>query len=588
MNRTCVDGSQLDWTSRVAKVSVAKSRSVLPAGLSLFSLAIMASTIVIQGSLFLVGAELSRATLPLGVVAAFALTAWLMRSSKRWWLGAVVVALVSVAVGALQAGAWDNNHDSLTYQVPAIIELADGANPVQSELENFWAEHHPKGAWVVSAALYTWTGEIESTRVINVLGVMSALGVALLFMRAIKGLPRWAAWVLPLLVAFNPVTLVQLDTHYVDGLLSSMSVVLILLVIGRNAPEIELEVSDRILFAIATCAAIVLANLKFTGLVLVCLIAGAHVLWGLIERGRSSAGAPERREARYAAIVCVLALAVSGVSPYLTNTVRNGHPFFPVFGANAADIADAPDARQRPDAYRDTPAPVAFLMSLSEAASVPGTETMAPPYRVKNPLWVQRSELVAMTFPDARRGGFGPLFFLGVVLALATLIWGIAQRRWTDQGLSLRTLALSLALVTVLTLLMIESWWARLAPQFYLAPVLVAAWGLSRRQSRFAPHGILSVALVVVLATNSLVIAGVQMAAHRNRRVARSAALERLAGAETLTLRFPDPTLATRYRAAIVRRLVDEGFDVSVIEYDARDVRDWRYDHTFYAEFASP
>ena len=123
---------------------------------------------------------------------------------------------------SLQGGSWDNAHDSLTYHGPAAMALADGVNPLRGSLGHFLADHYPKAAWIFSGGMYRLTGNIEYGKSITVLLALACFGVAGTVFLSVPRLRAGYAYLLAALVTLNPVTVVQLDTHYVDGLFSSL------------------------------------------------------------------------------------------------------------------------------------------------------------------------------------------------------------------------------------------------------------------------------------------------------------------------------------------------------------------------------
>ncbi len=541
---------------------------------ALVSISLVVFPTILQAAVFIAGGFLSRVFFSAGVIIALVLPVLLLPRDRILGIAYAVVVSAVLLCAAVQGAVWDNTNDSLTYHVPAAIELAEGANPVHGELDNFWANHHPKAAWVFSAGVYSLSGNLEHGKVINVLMLLASFAVAGVVLLSIPGLPRTFAYLIAALVAFNPVTLMQLNTHYVDGLFSSAAAILILLVVAYDAPEIDLEVPIRPLLVIAGASAVLAANLKFTGLVFVCALFVLHLGWRLATK-QDVWGGSLRGTALFVA-VCGLAILMVGVSPYVTNTVRYGHPFYPVFGADMSAIPDAPDQRQRPIPYREKPAPLAFAMSLTERTSAATTETMANPYRLKNPLSVTKTELISLIFPDARRGGFGPLFLLALMLAGVLFGLDLARPRGEGGGLSSTSMRYAAGIVVLLTLLMVEAWWARLAPMFFLAPLLVALVPLSQPRGLRTISGGIAVALVAVLCANALLIAGMQAFNYRNGRAVTARALASLQGATTVMMRFPDPVQGERYGVALRQRLRDAGFESAIVPYDPADPREWR------------
>ena len=117
------------------------------------------------------------------------------------------------------------------------------------------------------------------------------------------------------------------------------------------------------------------------------------------------------------------------------------------------------------------------------------------------------------------------------------LVW----RRELEWGLTVGAVGYGVMLSTVLTLLMIEAWWARLAPVFYLVPVLIAAGGLSAAGGRSRVVRGLAIAVLVVLCINTSLTLAAQAFDYRNRRVARAATLERAGGPRRTHRAIPRP-----------------------------------------------
>src|SRR5512132_1725369 len=94
-----------------------------------------------------------------------------------------------------------------------------------------------------------------------------------------------------------------------------------------------------------------------------------------------------------------------------------------------------------------------------------------------------REELLLYGTPDARLGGWGPLFSGALVLSLgvATLLFARSRRGRAALGLVLGAVIASM-------LTNRECWWARLAPQLALVPVAVALFAALTRLSPAGPR----------------------------------------------------------------------------------------------------
>jgi hypothetical protein len=295
------------------------------------------------------------------------------------------------------------------------------------------------------------------------------------------------AHVLALTAAVNPVTLYQMPSFFVDGQLASLCALVVVLSLDyfhRPRPQ------PLILLA---ASLVLLVNVKFTGLVYaVCLGAGlATVAW--LSGRRKESG-------RYAAtgLVSVLvAVVLIGYQPYVTNLLTHGNPFYPAVGRDeAADKA----TRGQFNVW----APPEFMamgraekLTRSLLAKSSGAESMP---RWKLPFTIDKQELYIFFNTEPRYGGFGPWF--GSLLVLTLIAFPLARARMPQK---LWSMGAGLATVVVLAVLVNpEAWWARLSPQLWLVPVILAtalALGAPGWPKRFAAL------LVFLLLGNSALVA---------------------------------------------------------------------------------
>jgi len=543
--------------------------------ISTLTISLVLLPVLLQSTLFLAGVSLSVMSFAFGLAIGVLLPIVLRQHTRGLWLAYVVVSIVVVAALAIQGGSWDNTHDSLTYHEPAAISIGDGVNPMSASLGHVLADHYPKASLVFSGGVYALTGNIEYGKILTVLFALASFGVAGAFFLAIPGIRISWAYVLAAVAALNPVTVAQLDTHYVDGLFASLGLMLVLIAVAESTEKIDLGGSRTSLPTLGVAAAVLLANLKFTGLVFVVALVLGSAVWRALKarRGADRAWKPTVLPL----VALVLGILIVGFNPYITNLYQQGNPFYPLFSPDLARVPDPPDVTQRPVPYREVPAPVAFLMSLTEQTSTATDQTMAAPYRLKNPLSVTRDELVALQFPDARRGGYGPLFFLALIAAAALSALMLLRRKTVRFDLPLEAVAFGTIATVVLTLLMVESWWARLAPILFLVPLLIAVAGLSAEGRSGRAARLAAIAVVVILCANGLLALVAQGYDYRNRAIARTETLAALDGAENLHVRFPDPWVAEMHSRALVRRLEDAGFEVEVISAQGQSQGEWTY-----------
>jgi len=111
----------------------------------------------------------------------------------------------------------------------------------------------------------------------------------------------------------------------------------------------------------------------------------------------------------------LLGFLIFGFSPYVTNTLSQGNPFYPALGTDRSDYT----APQFPSNFTGkNPIFLLFYSIFAKSDNVRGPDKMA---FLKVPFMVSRDELRAFTDTNAKQGGFGPLFGGAILLAFFVL-----------------------------------------------------------------------------------------------------------------------------------------------------------------------
>lgn len=391
-----------------------------------------------------------------------------LHAAREWWAVALVLA---VAVG--WATAWlDLSFDGQTYHQTGIRLLIDGWNPVwdPARSETVPVHYHvtglPKGMWLYSALWAKVTGSIETGKAAQLISLVAALLLSHDALRALHR-TRTESRIGALLLALNPVTLQQLPTYYLDGVVASGTVTL--LAMGILAVRTPIR-AWRVALVLQAAW---LANVKFPGAAIVAEIALAAIAWSCW-RARTAV------RPVVLGVTCAGALALlMGINPYVTNTMRHGHPGYPAAGPDAEPVAEW---AHRDAAFRAMPRPLQVAWS---AFAISSDDSYAPP-KLKIPFTVWLSELGTFT-TDARIGGWGPLF--GGALVVAALMLALA-RNAPLAALALLPVASALALPF--------GFYARYAPQLWLTAVVPLAARTSPRSLRLALTAVLGLNLVLV------------------------------------------------------------------------------------------
>lgn len=409
--------------------------------------------------------------------------------------GAAVITFVLFAV--ISSRIYDISWDGQTYHAEAIVQLANGWNPFREASPPGLVRHKypwffpiylsffPKGPWICAAALYKFSGSFESGKAFHLVLILACLlfsFAALSTLRSIQG--PWRL-MLSLLIAFNPVSIYQMFTYYVDGQLSSLlAITVVLLILVYRRP-------DPVLMIVLTLAVILMINVKLTGALYVSVLVGGYWLFYLVVK----------RTHRGELTACLtaggfLGGGFVGFSPYVTQFInkfiRTGNPFHPYAGWTSMVGFDSPEIfGNKMDRVRML---ANSLFSKSEVLPIP--------FKLKLPFIFSFSELQAFDFPDVRIGGFGPLFSGAIVLSVAILV--VLFWKYHRRLLCAAHLLVLLSLICISALFFSESWWARYAPQLWMVPMFMAIFGLLIIRRRFMRG--LAMALLLLLFANNLLI----------------------------------------------------------------------------------
>ena len=373
---------------------------------------------------------------------------------------------------------YDITIDGNSYHKTAIAFLKNGWNPLYETSENFqkdndniipfeektrislWINHYPKASWIIAANYYAYTNNIESGKCLSFI-LMICVAILSYNVIGIFLKKRWA-FILAILMSLNPIAIGQVFMYYVDGIMGSCFIMELLLLFLYK-PEEKTNVSLVILLT-AVCS--IFINLKFTGLVYSGLIAALFYFYWLFKyRKNKEFKEIALRLTRNFVIIFATSIFVVGSSSYITNTVNKHNPLYPLIGPDKVDII----TEMQPKSFGEINNFEKFIWSMfSETENVTYITDHDP--KLKLPFIVKRSEIDALSIPDARIAGFGPLFALGLCMAVISLIISTIKIVKNEQD-KLFYIIISLFSVIISMILVGESWWARYIPQLYYSIV---------------------------------------------------------------------------------------------------------------------
>jgi hypothetical protein len=403
------------------------------------------------------------------------------------------------------------------YQGESVFQLVAGWNPLRSHAlpssiasPYLYTNTYGKALWQLQAIAIRSGATFEQAKVTGVALVAASLLIGFAYLRRI-GLARWSALVVAGLLACNPISMAEITTHMVDGALASLLLIVVLLVLLDLAGEAAVAVVPALVAAL-----VLLVNAKATGVVLAIIVAGAT---SLVALARSS---PRRfgtwRLPLYVAGAIAGGVVAIGYNPYVTNTIRNGNPFYPAVGKDSHDLLRPVEVGRMQGAS----SPVRLVYSVL-ARSGGGTS-------IKLPFDTTLSEFNAFRKVSVVSfGGFGPLYS-GVLLlaALATAIV-LVRRVRRRQPLGSVTVALFVvcACSVVASFAISASFVSRFAPQLWMIPVLACTACLVAHDRARSARWIAVVALALLLA-DGVVVAGASLDGQVRRSRVQNENLARL------------------------------------------------------------
>lgn len=388
---------------------------------------------------------------------------------------------------------FDLSYDGQVYHQETIIQLAGGWNPTKGKLypvldlsnvdsthSFLWENHYPRASELTQASIYQFTRCIESGKAINLLLIIAAFCFALTCLLRLTQIKLGKAIFYSALAAFNPSTINQSLTFYIDGNLASLFLCLLcVLVLFYFEPKWYLGII--LIFMI-----VFFVNIKFTAIFYFGILAIGFLLIAFLNRQI----VVFKRSCAIFVCSLILGLLVCGYNPYVTNYKEHHHPFYPLMGHGKVDImkSNTPQSKgfNKMNRFKK------ILVSVLSEGSIRDV-------KLKPPFTFNLREILAYTATEQRLAGFGPLFSGILILNFILLLNGL-RNFWQN-----RILYLILLIVTSSVFIHPEAWWARYVPQFWLIPILTLIFLPLSQKHRWL--NLINVSLAIVIFFNVVIIA---------------------------------------------------------------------------------
>lgn len=451
--------------------------------------------LVLSTILFFVDITIQWFTFPLvTVVAAVIYLRWFWDKKKDWrgiLLGASLVAVAVLLSYLVFNIHWDGN----TYHKTAIGLLMDGWNPIEMDCTAVlpadkvtdgirynaqWINHYANGGWILSAVWGAFFQNIEIGKAVNLLHMVSVFGVLFWYLSK-KLKSRGWTFVVAGLTVFNPITVSQVESFYIDGSLYLYLLLGVLAMLMLSDKNCEIPKRYPIMFLFSSIVYCI--NIKFTGMAYIGIFCiGFYLCW--LYAGFKNGRLKEvfAKATLMFVGMAAFAILVVGYSSYVCNVIEKGNLLYPLVGAEKIDIMDYSE----PNTFDERSSVEKSLVSFfGKTENLTNSSKEEP--QLKIPFTVSLSEIKSCMYTDARIGGFGP-WFSGIFIISAILAVSLVKNVRKKDSL----LALEWSVTLIIALLMLlffpASWWARYSAYIYFY-VLSALFYLAKKcEEGFGEH----------------------------------------------------------------------------------------------------
>ena len=398
-------------------------------------------------------------------------------SNKKKIITILIYGFIILILPFIYTKTYDLSIDGNAYHKTAIAFLKNGWNPLYESSRKFqknndkiipikkevkqdvWIEHYPKATWIIAATIYEMTGNIESGKCITLILSIMLLIISYNCIRKIID-KKWAL-IISLFVVLNPITLAQIFTYYVDGIMGiCFTIELLLLMNIKPQEKINKEIFINLL---SICCLFV--NLKFTGLLCSGVIAAIYYFYWIIVNRKNNIIIVFKRITLMFIIIFGLSIFIVGANSYIQNTIEHHNPLYPLIGKGKYDIVTS----MEPKNFNGKSKINKYIIStFSKTENVSGESYTT----IKNPIRIYSDEIETLYLPDVRIAAFGPLTGLITIISLLLFI-ALTIFLYLKEKNNIKYVILPLLSIIISTLLVGEYWWGRYVPQLHLMPVAV-------------------------------------------------------------------------------------------------------------------
>ena len=407
------------------------------------------------------------------------------KDNRIIYVVSIIIAILITILSTYFIGkTYDTTCDGNFYHKPAIGLIKEGWNPLYESSADFckendneiqdkgqflWMDHYPKATWNFAASIYAITNNIESGKVIIVLLMISIACITYAYL-ADRLLKNWQAILLAIALVVNPITMAQLFTYYVDGIMGLLVYGIILFLIMLSDKKYD-RLSETEKWIGLASEIILCMNIKFTGIYFAAIFSLVfYFIWVFKCIKQNKKADIIKITSKFAAIV-IVGIVFVGASTYVRNTIDHKNPVYPIIGKDKVDIITT----MQPQSFEHKNR-VAKLFESIFSTSENITYTSGDSPELKIPFTISKEEINNLAIPDTRIGGNGMLFSGMFIISIIAIVYAIIELVKNKKAELTYILAI-LGGIVITTACMAESWWARYSPQIYLI-IILAMFGL--------------------------------------------------------------------------------------------------------------
>ena len=493
---------------------------------AIFLLFEIVAILIITTLLFFVKITITPLHLPIiTIITAILFFIFYKKDSKKINIISVVLAILIFAVITIVEGKiYDSTADGNTYHKLAIGCMKNGWNPCYESSKDFdmeqgnpfdvsdedrnpiWVDHYAKGTEIFAAVVYDFTGNIESGKGYTLMLMLSGFGILFSYLYTNKKRSLFTSIIVPFLLVFNTITIVQIFNYYVDGALMVSILMVLYCLIRESENKEKLDIENLLVLASYILLCI---NIKFTGVAFAALYCFVFYVYFLIKAYKNSKEEFLKQLKKYTifyTVTVVVSLGIVGFSSYGKNFIDYGHPLYPLYGKNHVENMVL---AEQPSSFKDKNHVEIFLYSIfskGENVSASYDERNIQP-TLKMPFTILDGELENYKIPDIRIGGFGPLFSVVFIASIIGTIYIIVKLIKNKSWNLLIPYILILGVTAILIIALDGNYWARYIPYFYAVPLIVLTYLLWDKNKKI--EYILGIILSIIMVVNVLLITNV-------------------------------------------------------------------------------